>query len=94
MWRIPFRARNVCNSLLVNAVPLSDMMVSGIPCVAKMVHRCCIVAWDEVDGTTIASNHFECASTMIKNILPMNGPAWSMCRQDHGCSGALGGIFW
>ena len=96
MCLIPFLDVNSLNSALLNPLPLSDTNCSGIPCVANKRCKAVIVASADVDETDC---HFEWASTTIKNSLPWNGPAWSICRRahgrfghSHGCSIALGGL--
>ena len=92
---------NSLNSSLVKHVPLSDTVVSGRPCVAKILCSFSMVYDVAVDGTTSTSNHLECASTRIRNCFPRNGPAWSICRRNQGwsghfqgCKGDWGGAFW
>ena len=68
---IPFIFKNVWNSSLVKAVPLSDMTVSGNPWVAKVDLSTEIIFEQFVEGTVLASIHFEWAC-----------PVWSMCILD------------
>ena len=51
-----------------------------------------MVCFDVVADIESTSGHFEWASTMMKNILPMKGPAKSTCTlfHTHGCRGAAG----
>jgi hypothetical protein len=59
-----------------------------------------MVCVDVVDGIISTSDHFECASTMIRNIRPRNGPAkskWILCQgvvgHSQGCGGTLPASF-
>ena len=58
-YRIPFRLVNSLNSLLVKHVPLSDTIISGRPCVAKILRsilRSFSMVYDvAVDGITSTS---------------------------------------
>jgi hypothetical protein len=94
---IPFLFKNVRNSALVKAVPLSDTTVSGKPCVANTDLNTGIFP-ELVEDTTCASIHFECESTNTKKIFPIKDPAWSMWILDqgrvghsHGCK-AIGAV--
>ena len=57
-----------------------------------------IVLNEVVSDMSYTSGHLECASTAIKNVLPINGPAkstWThyhgLVGQIHGCRGATSG---
>ena len=43
-----------------------------------------MVAAKVAEGTNPASIHFECASMMMRHILPYIGPAQSICSLDQG----------
>ena len=97
----PFLFKNVRNSALVKAVPLSDTTVSGNPCVANTDLRTERTFPELVEDTMCASIHFECASTNTKKIFPIKGPAWSTWILDQGrvghsqgCKGVGAGDFW
>ena len=59
---------NSRNSVEENAGPLSDTRTSGNPCVANTVRSFSSVADVDVDATTCASIHFECALTITSII--------------------------
>ena len=67
---MPFHLVNSRNSLEVIAGPLSDARTSGNPCVANTVGSFSTVVVVDVDATTCASIHFECASTTTSTIFP------------------------
>jgi hypothetical protein len=59
-----------------------------------------MVCIDVVDGSISTSSHFECASTMIRNIRPRNGQAkskWILCQgvvgHSQGCIGTFPASF-
>ena len=60
---------------LVKTEPLSVTMVSGRPWIANKWRRYVIVTLEVADDTGCTSNHLEWASTMTRNIFPINGPA-------------------
>ena len=101
---IPFAFINLQNSSGVNCEPLSITSCCGMPYRANISRSFAIVASLVMLGIISTSNHFEWLSTTIRNILPMNGPAKSMCTlyhgifgQSHGCKGAGWGLlrdFW
>ena len=101
---IPFAFINLQNSSEVNCEPLSLTSCCGMPYRANISRRFAIVASIVMLGIISTSNHSEWLSTTIRNILPMNGPAKSMCTlyhgifgQSHGCKGAGWGLlrdFW
>ena len=80
------------------AIMTHELLWNAIP------RRFAIVASIVMLGIISTSNHFEWLSTTIRNILPINGPAKSMCTlyhgifgQSHGCKGAGWGLlrdFW
>uniref|UniRef100_UPI00398F4C8C matrix-remodeling-associated protein 5 n=1 Tax=Pristiophorus japonicus TaxID=55135 RepID=UPI00398F4C8C len=67
---------NSWNSWLVNHGPLSLIRVSSKPWVAKSVHGLSTVMDVVHEFNMMHSIHLEYASTMIKNIFPMYGPAY------------------
>ena len=74
---------------------------SGKPCVTKSFLSSSIVLVELVVVISITLGHLECTSTMIRNIVPKNGPPKSTCIRCHGCAGhfhALSGavlrLFW
>jgi hypothetical protein len=75
MWRIPFFLVKLSNSSLVNGVPLSLTIVSGMLCVANIIHNFSIAAVDVAELTTCTSMYFECVSIHTRYIFPCNGPA-------------------
>ena len=84
---IPFCLQNSWNSSPVNAVALSLIITSGNPWLLKEARSLLIViaAVDPVDTWT--SIPLENAYTITSSILPSMGPAYSICRRDHGHSG-------
>ena len=81
---MPFLFKNVRNSALVNAAPLSDTTVSGKPCIANTDLRTEMTLPELVEDTICASIYLECASTNTKKIFPIKGPAWSIWILDQG----------
>ena len=77
MCLIPLLLMNVQNSSAVNWGPLSLTNCSGKPCVVKSFLSSSIVQAALVVVISITSGHLECASTIIRNIIPKNGRAKS-----------------
>ena len=99
LWIIPLFLQNVWNSSLVKVLPLS-LIICFTTVREKISLNTSIVFEDVMEFITCTSGHFECASTAIKNICPINGPAKSICIRSqgaeghfHGCDEALGGAF-
>ena len=84
MCLIPFAFINLQNSPKVNCEPLSLTSCCGMPYRANISRRFAIVASIVMLGIISTSNHFEWLSTTVRNILPINGPAKSMCTLYHG----------
>ena len=66
MWTMPWASTNDLNFWLVNAVPLSDTICSGIPCTEKISASFLIVTSEEVELTMWTSIHLEWASINIR----------------------------
>ena len=75
---IKFFLKNSPKTSLTKAGPLSDTILSGRPCVANMLRSLSTVVAAFMEATGTTSNHFEWASTTIRKIFPMKGPAWSI----------------
>ena len=84
---MPFRFINSANSWEVNWGRLSLTSCYGFPYRANISRSFSIVASLVLLGMSSTSSHFELLSITSKNILPMNGPAKSICSL---CHGALG----
>ena len=82
---------NWVNSSEVNCVPLSETSCSGNPYQEKREHIISMVLCEVVLDMVITSGHFECASTMMRKVLPRKGPAKSTWRRFHGASGQTHG---
>ena len=91
MCLTPFNQRNSSNSLEVNCGPLSDTICSGRPNDANSCLNTLITFEVVVVVISMTSDHFEWASTAIKNILSRNGPAKSMWTHCHGRAGQIHG---
>ena len=72
---MPFLFIKLAISTLAKLVTLSDTNVSGNPCVMNISTCYDLVFAVVVEPICFTSNHFECASTSIRNICPLNGPA-------------------
>ena len=95
---IPLYCKKDSNSWLTKADPLSVTMVCGIPNCANNTRSLSVTATDVVVDIGNTSIHLLWASTTIRKLCPMNGPAksiWSLDQgildQFQGCSGAGGG---
>ena len=92
---MPFAFINLQNSSEVNCVPLPLTSCCGMLYQANISQSFAIVASLVMLGIISTSNHFEWLSTTIRNILPINGPAKSICAlclsifgESHRCKGA------
>ena len=72
---------------------LSDVMTSGIPCVANIWVRCVVAVAAEHERVTWTSGYFDVSSTATKRYSPDgNVPQWSIWTVCHTCFG--GSVIW
>jgi len=95
----PLFLRNVSNSTEHKEVPLSDTNFAGIPQVAKYYLNTITVELDFIFNILFTKTHFEYASKITMNIIPLTGPKkskWILCAgpsgQDQLCNTLLGGL--
>ena len=101
LWIIPLFLTKVWNSSFVNILPLSLIICFTTPNWANICLNTSIVLEAVMEFITCTSGHFECASTAIRNMFPIKGPAKSIWIRSQGaeghsqgCSEAFGGAFW